>query len=134
MTTPETVRQLVDQWAAAVRAKDLEAVLAHHADDIRLFDVPPPTEQRGLDAYRRSWTDFFAWMQPEAFTVEELEVVDGADVAFGHGVVRCAGTDPDGTTSELDVRLTIGLRRNVDGWEVVHEHHSEPSAPELKTK
>jgi ketosteroid isomerase-like protein len=50
-------------------------------------------------------------------------------VAFCHGLIRCAGTDPTGRRTELlNVRLTVGLIRVDGAWTVVHEHHSEPSA------
>ena len=35
------VRALIERWAEAVHAGDLDAVLADHADDIVMFDVPP---------------------------------------------------------------------------------------------
>jgi ketosteroid isomerase-like protein len=58
-----------------------------------------------------------------AFTWQELEVVAGSDVAFGFGIITCA---PAGQPA-FPVRLTIGLRRESTGWEIVNEHHSVPS-------
>jgi ketosteroid isomerase-like protein len=52
------IRALIERWAAAVRAGDLEGVLADHADDIQMFDVPPPSELRGIGAYRETWHSF----------------------------------------------------------------------------
>ena len=34
------IRRLVEDWAAAVHARDLEGAVAHHADDMVMFDVP----------------------------------------------------------------------------------------------
>ena len=34
------IRALIEKWARAVRAKDMDGVLANHADDIVMFDVP----------------------------------------------------------------------------------------------
>ena len=54
------IRELIQRWAAAVHAGDLDTVLADHAEDIVMFDVPPPDERvRGLDAYRQTWPPFF---------------------------------------------------------------------------
>ena len=36
----------------AVQAGDLDGVLADHSPDIQMFDVPPPNELRGIEAYR----------------------------------------------------------------------------------
>ncbi len=46
------IRALIERWATAVRAGDLDGVLADHSDDIQMFDVPPPGEVRGIEAYR----------------------------------------------------------------------------------
>jgi ketosteroid isomerase-like protein len=49
------IRSLIEGWARAVHAGDLETVLADHADDIVMFDVPPPDDGvRGIDAYRET--------------------------------------------------------------------------------
>ncbi len=38
----DQIRTLVGRWAAAVHSGDLDGVLTAHADDIVMFDVPPP--------------------------------------------------------------------------------------------
>ncbi|HEU4892143.1 MAG TPA: hypothetical protein VFT47_11375 [Vicinamibacterales bacterium] len=40
------VRKLIDDWAAAVRAKDFAGILRHHSPEILMFDVPPPLQLR----------------------------------------------------------------------------------------
>ena len=121
------IRTLVEDWAAAVRRRDLPAVLHHHSVDILMFDVPPPFLSRGIEAYAKTWDLFFAWApEPAVFDIKEMEITAGADVAFVTAAMHCAGT-ADGKHSELDFRLTIGLRK-IDGqWTIVHEHHSVPA-------
>ena len=41
--------------------------------------------------------------------------------------MRCNGDEPGGPASELDFRLTVGLRKVGGRWTVVHEHHSIPA-------
>ena len=120
------VRELVERWAAAVHAGDLEAVLDRHAADIVMFDVPPPEEGvRGLDAYRATWPEFFEWQrQGASFEITSLEVTAGADVAFAHALLRCGTPDELAERPDRRLRLTVGLRRSPDGWVVSHEHHS----------
>ena len=36
------IRKLVENWAKAVREGNMQGVLAHHTDDVVMFDVPPP--------------------------------------------------------------------------------------------
>jgi ketosteroid isomerase-like protein len=38
------IRALIERWATAVHAGDLDRVLADHSEDIQMFDVPPPKE------------------------------------------------------------------------------------------
>lgn len=61
-TTDEAaIRELVESWARAVRAKDLDGILANHSTDILMFDVPPPVQSKGIEAYRKTWDLFFSW-------------------------------------------------------------------------
>ena len=120
------VRTLIERWARAVHAGDLGAVLADHAADIVMFDVPPPEDGvRGIEAYRATWPPFFQWQrQGASFEIVSLDVTAGDDVAFAHALLRC------GTPEELKqdptrrLRLTIGLRKQGGRWAVTHEHHS----------
>jgi len=122
------IRLLVDQWAAAVRAYDVPGIVKDHAQDILMFDLPGPTQARGLDAYRESWPQLFEWFHgARVFNVSELEVTVGGDVAFATGLISCQGTEKTGEVVTLAVRLTMGLRRVGGRWTVVHEHHSIPS-------
>jgi uncharacterized protein (TIGR02246 family) len=120
------IRELIERWAGAVHAGDLETVLADHASDIVMFDVPPPDDGvRGIEAYRETWPPFFEWQRRGAsFEIIELDVTVGGDVAFAWALLRC------GTPEELErdpasrLRLSIGLRREDGRWVVAHEHHS----------
>jgi ketosteroid isomerase-like protein len=47
LSEEEAVRKVVEDWAAAVRRRDLPAILRHHSPDILMFDVPPPFQSRG---------------------------------------------------------------------------------------
>ncbi len=122
------VRQLIERWAAAVRARDIEGAVAAHAPDILMFDVPPPLQLRGTDDYRDSWPALFEWFGNEGrFDLDELDVVAGRDVAYAHAIVNCAGVNPDGSEDPTVVRLTVCLRKIDGAWTITHEHHSLPS-------
>jgi uncharacterized protein (TIGR02246 family) len=125
------IQKMVEDWASAVRTRNLPAVLSSHSPDVLMFDVPPPFQSKGIDAYRKTWDLFFSWAgDPAVFDIKEMHVTAGNDVAFVAAVMRCAGREASGEDMELDFRLTIGLRK-VDGkWVIVHEHHSVPAAGE----
>ncbi|MDQ7905033.1 SgcJ/EcaC family oxidoreductase [Phytohabitans sp. ZYX-F-186] len=129
-TDEEQIRTLIERWARAVHRGDLTAVLADHAEDIVMFDVPPPHQGvRGLDAYRETWPPFFQWQARGAvFEIESLDVTAGDDVAFAYALLRC-GTERDLADDPGNrLRLTLGLRKRDGRWVVVHEHHSFPLA------
>jgi uncharacterized protein (TIGR02246 family) len=122
------IRELVEKWARAVRAKDFEGILADHSPDIVMFDVPPPLVSRGIEAYRKTWDVFFSWAdEPVVFDFNELDVTAGEDVAFVTALMKCTGTEKDGKRTRLEFRLTVGLRRINGRWMVMHEHHSIPA-------
>lgn len=111
---------MLDDWAAAVRAHDLEAILKHRSPDIVVFDVPEPLQAKGLDACRETWKLYFGDDGSRLFELRETHIVTGSEVAWVRAILRCtASPDPAG-------RLTMGLRK-IDGrWIVEHEHHSFP--------
>ena len=122
------IRKLVEDWAAAVRRRDLPAILAHHAPDMLMFDVPPPFLSRGRDAYRLTWDEFFRWApDPVVFDIRDMEITAGEDVAFVAAQMRCAGGIDRAAAEPLDFRLTIGVVRRDGQWIILHEHHSVPA-------
>ena len=128
MSDESEIRALIERWADAVHAGDMDGVLADHAADIVMFDVPPPDDGvRGIEAYRETWPPFFEWQQQgAAFELVSLDVTAGADVAFAHALLRC-GTDEELSSDPGNrLRLTIGLRKEDGRWIVSHEHHSFP--------
>ncbi|WP_421119689.1 YybH family protein [Aquihabitans daechungensis] len=122
------IRELVERWAAAVHAGEMERVLEHHADDIVMFDVPPPDDGvRGIDAYRDTWPPFFEWQRTEGcFEIVELDVTAGTDVAYAWALLRCNASGYLEEHPDHRLRLTLGLRKEGGAWTVAHEHHSFP--------
>jgi uncharacterized protein (TIGR02246 family) len=122
----QQVRTLIERWAEAVHAGDMDAVLADHADDIVMFDVPPPHDGvRGIEDYRATWPGFFEWQARGAsFEIVSLDVTAGDDVAYAHALLRCGTQQELADHPETRLRLTIGLRKEDGRWVVAHEHHS----------
>jgi uncharacterized protein (TIGR02246 family) len=120
------IRSLIERWAKAVHEGDMAVVLADHAQDIVMFDVPPPDDGvRGIDAYRDTWPGFFSWQDSGAvFEIVSLEVTAGVDVAYAHALLRCGTRDELRRNPAKRLRLTVGLRKEAGRWIVAHEHHS----------
>jgi uncharacterized protein (TIGR02246 family) len=119
MDNETQIRALVESWASAVRAQDMDGALAHHTRDIVMFDVPEPLQWLGIDEYRKTWELFFAHSPggPGSFDVTDLQVTAGDDVAWCHAILR---------VGDSSARLTMGLRREDGRWVIAHEHHSYP--------
>jgi uncharacterized protein (TIGR02246 family) len=128
MTDEQQIRDLVERWAAAAHRGDLEVVLADHAEDIVMFDVPPPQQgARGIAAYRETWPAFFEWQaQGATFDLLELDITAGTDVAYAWALLRCGTENDHAARPDRRLRLTLGLRKEGDRWVVAHEHHSFP--------
>jgi ketosteroid isomerase-like protein len=121
------IRRLIESWASAVRRRDIDGILAHHARDIVIFDVPPPLQANGIEAYGETWVPLFDWLGDEGvFDVHDLHIVAGSDVAYAHAIIYCNRARPGPADTGLEIRLTIGLRKSRTGWVVTHEHHSLP--------
>ena len=121
------VRALIENWARAVRERDINGVLAFHTENFVMYDVPEPFQSVGLEAYLSTWENFFEYTKPGVFDIHELHVFAGNDVAFAFGRLQCSDKTNSNNYTPLDFRLTMGLKK-IDGkWMVLHEHHSIPS-------
>jgi ketosteroid isomerase-like protein len=120
-----TIRNIIEEWAEAAHTGDLMTVIAHHAPEIVMYDVPPPENGvRGLDAYRETWPGFFEWQRRASFDLLSLDVVAGEDVAFVYGLLRCGTPEELAAVPDRRLRLTMGLRKFDGHWTILHEHHS----------
>ena len=123
------VRNVVESWAAAVRRRDYEGILKNHSADIVMFDVPPPFQSKGIEAYKKTWDLFFSCTSdPVIFDITAMTIFADGSVAFVIANMHCTEPGLQGERVELEFRLTIGLQK-IDGqWTIVHEHHSVPAS------
>jgi uncharacterized protein (TIGR02246 family) len=121
------IRQLIEQWGKALYAKDLPTLLSFYAPDILTFDIVPPLQAQGIDAYRKNFEAWFASVQGLiAYETHDLRLTVGEGVAFGHSLNRVRSTRTSGETTETWVRVTVGLRKLEGTWKITHEHVSVP--------
>lgn len=122
----QQIRDLITRWAHAVHAGELDTVLADHAEDIVMFDVPPPEDGvRGMAAYRDTWSPFFEFQRSGgSFEIVTLDVTAGTDVAYAWALLKCGTKESLQKQPDKRLRLTIGLRKEDGRWVVAHEHHS----------
>jgi len=120
-------------YAAAVRAKDVEAFLALYADDVRSFDLWGAWSYDGKDALRAMVEEWFGSLGTDVTVVEfdEARSEVGEDVAGVSAFVTFRGVSAAGEElRSMNNRLTWILRRDGDGWKIAHEHTSAPVGDE----
>jgi uncharacterized protein (TIGR02246 family) len=127
MTTNDEIRQLVDASAAAIRAKDVNAVMSVFAPDVLTFDVVGPLQSIGTDAARKRTEEWFASFEgPISYEVRDLTITANNEIAFCHSLNQVSALRKDGQKLEMWWRATLGFRR-IDGkWLITHQHNSVP--------
>ena len=121
------IRALEAQFAAAVTAKDVDAIMRVYGPDVFVYDVVPPRQYAGAAAYRKDWEGFMGGFKgPVKFEVSDLAVEIAGPVAWSHSIQRAVGTDPSGQPSDVTVRVTDVYRKTAGGWRIVQEHVSVP--------
>jgi uncharacterized protein (TIGR02246 family) len=125
------MNEMLDAYAAAVRAKDVDAFLALYADDVRTFDLWDRWSYDGPDALRAMVTEWFGSLGSDVVAVEfdEVRTQAGDDVAAISAFTTYRGLSAEGEElRSMNNRLTWVLRRDADGtWKIVHEHTSAPA-------
>src|SRR6266566_4395190 len=87
------IKQLIENWAQAVRNKDIEGIIAYNAQDFVMFDVPEPFQSVGIDAYRKTWDLFFPNTKAGVFDIIELHIVADENVGFAFAKMQCMDKD-----------------------------------------
>ena len=121
------IRECIDALTQALRAKDINALMALYAPDIVTFDVRPPLQVRGVDGYKKNFEAWFASVQgPIDYEMRDLRITVGDDVAFCYGLGHVRGTRTTGERADYWVRVTSGFQRISGQWLISHEHVSAP--------
>jgi ketosteroid isomerase-like protein len=120
------VRQLMDNLGKAMSAKDIDGVMAFYAPDIVAFDIIPPLQYVGAEAYRENWEEGFAMSQSINFEIRDLTITASGEAAFCHSLNRLSGTMKNGEKYDFWMRRTVCCR-SIDGeLKITHEHFSVP--------
>jgi len=124
-----TLRKRIDELAQAIRDKDVDRLMTFYANDVIVFDVRPPLDTRGADAYRQNFERWFASFEgPLGFEFKNLRVASGESTAFCHYLALVVGAKPGGRRSGYWVRGTTCFERRDGEWLVTHEHISMPAS------
>jgi ketosteroid isomerase-like protein len=128
------IRTLEERFAAAFNAGDIDAMMKNYIPDQSLvvFDVVPPRQHSGADAYRKAWAGFFAhFRNTPKIAINDLVITVNGTLGFSHSIQHVTGTDTQGHLIDRTVRVTDGYRKIGGSWLIVLEHVSVPV--DLKT-
>ncbi len=126
------MEEMLEAYAAAVGAKDVDAFVDLYADDVRTFDLWSVWAYDGKPAFREMVREWFGSL-PEDEVVEvefdEIRAQSGDDVGGVSAYTTFRAVSPDGKElRSMNNRLTWVLRKDADGaWKIVHEHTSAPA-------
>lgn len=123
----DDIRDLMENWARALREKDAAGIVACQSSSIRQFTLAPPLQETGNDtAALQSWLD--TWDGPLEFTIRDTDLRLGGDTAWCSALAWLAGTKMGRERSGFWFRLTIAFAREDGRWLIVHTHESVPFA------
>jgi uncharacterized protein (TIGR02246 family) len=121
------IRELIDGFVKAIRAKDIEGVMSVFAPEVVSFDLGPPLQHGGGETFKKRWQELFEPFQgPINYEVRDLSITAGDDVAFSHSLNKMSGTMKNGRKTDRWLRWTACYRKTNRRWLIIHEQVSVP--------
>jgi uncharacterized protein (TIGR02246 family) len=123
------IKALEDRFIAAFKAKDVDTImqLCVPDDSLVVFDVTPPRQRTGAEAYRKDWENVFRrFAGPLQAEVIDLDITAGVDVAFATSIHHVTGTMRAGNKVDYSVRVTDCFKKINGKWLIAHTHVSFP--------
>jgi uncharacterized protein (TIGR02246 family) len=121
------IAALEKRFAAAFNAKDVAKIMTVYArSGLFVYDVAPPREYVGWEAYKKNWEGFFkqGFPGPIKFSISDLAITADGDMAYSHSTQTIDA--PGNAIPKLVVRVTDVYRKTSGRWQIVHEHVSVP--------
>ena len=123
-----SLRETIDGFVRAIRAKDIDGVMSVFAADVVSFDLGPPLQHGGGEPFIERWRELFAaYRGPIEYELRDLHVTATDDVAFSRSLNRLSGTTQSGQRGGRWLRWTACYRKIDGNWRIVHEHVSVPA-------
>jgi ketosteroid isomerase-like protein len=120
------IAALEKRVAAGIEAKNADAVMANYipGDSLVVFDLVPPRQYTGADAYKKDWAGVFAGCADSPkFDISDLDIAADRKLAYSHSIQHFTCTDAKGN---MTMRATDVYRKVNGKWLIVHEHYSAP--------
>jgi ketosteroid isomerase-like protein len=126
-TNEAQIRQLIDDWANAVRGKDLKALESYYVPEFLEFDLAPPLQYPGIDAYGKNCEEWFSSFEGSiGYEIRDLSITSVDEKAFSHSLNRITGKRTNGESTDVWVLATVSFHKIAGKWKIAHEHFSVP--------
>jgi ketosteroid isomerase-like protein len=123
------IKGLENRVGAGIEAKDVDAIMANYipGDSLVVFDLIPPRQYTGWEAYKKDWAGVVAGCADSPkFEISDLDITADRKLAFSHSIQHFVCTDAKGNKMEMTMRATDAYRKVNGKWLIVHEHLSAP--------
>jgi ketosteroid isomerase-like protein len=122
------IRNWLNQFTKAFTDKNIDGIMALYADDVVAYDVVPPLQNVGKEAYRKDIESFLRQYEGNLrFEVRDLHVGVKCDLGYATGLELISGTLKSGQKSEVWLRFTSLFRKANGQWLDFHDHISVPA-------
>jgi ketosteroid isomerase-like protein len=125
----QEIRALQARMAAAVNARNLDAVMKEYVPgkELFVFDSDLPRQHSGWESYKKDWGGALDSAMDMKVDVEDLGITVVGKAAFSHSLDHLIWTRKrDGSRDERLMSVTDAYRK-IDGkWLIVMEHWSIP--------
>jgi len=122
------IRSWLDRWTKAFTKQDVDSIMALYADDIIAYDVVPPLQYVGKDAYRGDYQQFLSQYEGNLrVEVRDLHVGATGDLGYAAGLELISGTLKNGQKSDVWLRFTSLFRKSDGRWLDFQDHVSVPA-------
>jgi ketosteroid isomerase-like protein len=123
------IARVLDAYAAAVHARDVNALMQLYDPKVRVFDAWGVWSYEGVAAWQQAVEGWLGSLGSERVKVrfDDVQVAGGRELASLSAVVTYAGVSAQGEPLRaMQNRITWVLRTSGHVLRIVHEHTSAP--------
>lgn len=121
------VRQWISDFTKAFDARDHDAIMALYAPDVVAYDVAPPLQFAGKEAYSQDWATFLGQFKGSlTMELKDEHIEVSGDLAIIEALEHISGTTSSGQPMDMWIRDTTALRKADGKWLDFHDHVSVP--------
>ena len=123
------IQRVLQSYAAAVLAKDVQALMRLYDPAVRVFDTWGLWSYQGADAWQQAIEAWFTSLGSERVRVsfDDVQSSGGAELAMVSAFVTYADLSAQGEPMRsMQNRVTWALRTSGHVLRIVHEHTSVP--------